>query len=75
MEFVLPGLSDSDTQRTSRSKSPVIAAAQRRRTRRLDEMDLDPPEGPVPDDVIARFSEAVARQAARERLRPRDDAA
>ena len=75
MEFVLPGLNDSDTLRAQRSKSPVIATAQRRRTRRLDEMDLDPPEGPVPADVIAHFSDAVARQAARERGRGRGEAA
>ncbi len=69
MELVLPGPNDADAQRAPRSQSPVIAKAQHRRTRRLDEMDLDPPEGRVPTDVIAHFASALERQAARERRR------
>ncbi len=69
MEMVLPFANDADTLRASRSNSPVIAAAQKRRTRRLDEMDLDPPEGPVPDDIVAKFAQAVERQAKRQRMR------
>ncbi|MGI9539044.1 MAG: hypothetical protein ACR2N6_02710 [Miltoncostaeaceae bacterium] len=69
MEMVLPFANDADTLRTSRSSSPVIAAAQKRRTQRLDEMDLDPPEGRVPDDIVAKFAQAVERQAKRQRLR------
>lgn len=30
--------------------------------RRLAEMDLDPPDGPVPADVLAYFERAVARE-------------
>jgi hypothetical protein len=33
--------------------------------RRLDEMDLDPPPGPVPAEVLAYFEAAVAREELR----------
>ncbi len=33
--------------------------------RRLDEMDLDPPSGPVPAEVLAYFEDAVTRQELR----------
>jgi len=33
--------------------------------RRLAEMDLDPPSGPVPADVLAYFEAAVAREGIR----------
>ncbi len=33
--------------------------------RRLAEMDLDPPSGPVPADVLAYFEAAVAREGSR----------
>jgi hypothetical protein len=36
--------------------------------RRLDEMDLDPPSGPVPAKVLAYFEAAVEREGQR---RPR----
>jgi hypothetical protein len=36
--------------------------------RRLDEMDLDPPSGPVPAEVLAYFEAAVEREGQR---RPR----
>ena len=69
MEIVLPNFGESETLRASRSHSPAIAAAQRRPTRRLEDMDLEPPEGPVPDDVIAHFTDAVRREAEREARR------
>jgi hypothetical protein len=33
--------------------------------RRLDEMDLDPPSGPVPPEVLAYFEAAVTRESLR----------
>jgi hypothetical protein len=33
--------------------------------RRLDEMDLDPPSGPVPAEVLAYFESALAREERR----------
>jgi hypothetical protein len=33
--------------------------------RRLDEMDLDPPSGPVPAEVLAYFEAAVEREGLR----------
>jgi hypothetical protein len=48
---------DEDTQRV-------------RRPPRLRELDLEPPPGPVPADVVAYFEAALARQAERERRRP-----
>ena len=49
---------DGDTLRVFREPPPP----------RLADMDLRPPAGPVPADVIAYFETAVARQAERERL-------
>lgn len=37
----------------------------RRRSPRLAEMDLDPPSGPVPSEVLAYFEAAVAKEALR----------
>jgi hypothetical protein len=48
---------DGDTLRVFREPPP-----------RLADMDLQPPAGPVPAEVIAYFETAVARQAERERL-------
>lgn len=45
---------DEDTQRVAR---PQVA----RPVRRLAEMDLDPPSGPVPSEVLAYFERAVER--------------
>lgn len=47
---------EQDTQRVPRHELPRP---------RLDDLDLDPPEGPVPAEVIARFEAALAREAAR----------
>lgn len=33
--------------------------------RRLNEMDLDPPSGPVPADVLAYFEAAIEREGRR----------
>jgi hypothetical protein len=48
---------DGDTLRVFREPPPP----------RLADMDLQPPAGPVPAEVIAYFETAVARQAERER--------
>jgi hypothetical protein len=46
---------DEDTQRVARPP----AGDERTGTRRLAEMDLDPPSGPVPAEVLAYFERAV----------------
>jgi len=46
---------DEDTQRVARP----VAADEQFPPRRLAEMDLDPPSGPVPADVLAYFERAV----------------
>ena len=46
---------DEDTQRVARP----LAAEEPLAPRRLAEMDLDPPSGPVPADVLAYFERAV----------------
>ena len=46
---------DEDTQRVARP----VAADPQLPPRRLAEMDLDPPSGPVPADVLAYFERAV----------------
>jgi hypothetical protein len=51
--------SDDDTQQVSR---PVPSDSM---PRRLAEMDLDPPSGPVPADVLAYFEAALAREGRR----------
>ena len=50
---------DDDTQQVSR---PAMSD---RMPRRLAEMDLDPPSGPVPADVLAYFEAAVEREGRR----------
>lgn len=52
-------LNDDDTQQVSRRDLSD------RFPRRLSEMDLDPPSGPVPADVLAYFEAAVAREGRR----------
>ena len=52
---------DEDTQRVARPP----AADERSGTRRLAEMDLDPPSGPVPAEVLAYFERAVAGERRR----------
>lgn len=51
---------DGDTLRVFRAPPPP----------RLADMDLQPPTGPVPVEVIAYFESAVAREALREHGRP-----
>ncbi len=46
---------DEDTQRVARPP----ALDDRSGARRLAEMDLDPPSGPVPAEVLAYFERAV----------------
>jgi hypothetical protein len=52
---------DEDTQRVPRPP----AADEQPMTRRLSEMDLDPPSGPVPAEVLAYFEAAVEREGLR----------
>jgi hypothetical protein len=55
---------DDDTQQVARPaglRSPLAP-------RRLAEMDLDPPAGPVPADVLAYFERAVERERGDGRL-------
>ncbi|WP_217921751.1 hypothetical protein [Miltoncostaea oceani] len=52
--------SDDDTLQVSRADLRAPAPS-----RRLAEMDLDPPSGPVPADVLAYFERAVARERGR----------
>ena len=58
---------DADTMRTRRPVQAAPAREPRRSNPRLTDMDLDPPEGPVPPEVIAWFAEAVERRDARGR--------
>jgi hypothetical protein len=53
---------DDDTLQVSRPADLRSPAAP---PRRLAEMDLDPPPGPVPADVLAYFEQAVAREGRR----------
>ena len=53
--------SDEDTEQVARS----ALADGRPSTRRLAEMDLDPPTGPVPAEVLAYFEQALARESSR----------
>jgi hypothetical protein len=50
---------DEDTLQVTRP------AALERPTVRLRDMDLDPPSGPVPSDVLAYFEAAVEREGRR----------
>ena len=52
--------SDSDTLQVNR---PVTNPGVSRR--RLSEMDLDPPSGPVPAEVLAYFEAALEREGRR----------
>ena len=52
---------DEDTQRVARPAAADQFAAPRRRA----EMDLDPPSGPVPAEVLAYFERAVAGERRR----------
>ena len=52
---------DEDTQRVPRPQ----AAEEPSSARRLAEMDLDPPSGPVPAEVLAYFERAVAGERRR----------
>lgn len=59
-------LGDADTLRVARrGLSAPPPDAPPRRTPRLAEMDLDPPSGPVPSEVLAYFEAAVAREGRR----------
>lgn len=60
-------LTDEDTQPVARPAPLIVAERFRAPARRLADMDLDPPEGPVPADVIAYFEAANDRE--RERAR------
>lgn len=54
--------SDDDTLQVTRPAALSPAPPRRR----LAEMDLDPPAGPVPADVLAYFERAVAREGSRQ---------
>jgi len=67
-----PAYAEDDTQRVIRPRldppdleldpePPPI----RSRSPRLADMDLDPPSGPVPSEVLAYFEAAVAKEALR----------
>jgi hypothetical protein len=51
---------DSDTLQVNR---PAMDSGVPRR--RLSEMDLDPPSGPVPAEVVAYFESALEREGRR----------
>ncbi|WP_217915016.1 hypothetical protein [Miltoncostaea marina] len=58
---------DGDTLRVSRpAPAPAPAPARPASPRRLAEMDLDPPPGPVPADVLAYFERAVENERRRQ---------
>jgi hypothetical protein len=63
----LPHSADDDTQQVAR---PAGLGGLAGTARRLAEMDLDPPSGPVPADVLAYFERAVAGEARRRRQAP-----
>jgi len=52
---------DDDTLQVARPALPARSGPRRR----LDEMDLNPPSGPVPAEVLAYFEAAVAREGLR----------
>jgi hypothetical protein len=58
----LPHSADDDTLQVTR---PAGLGDPAGRARRLAEMDLDPPSGPVPADVLAYFERAIAGEARR----------
>ena len=53
---------DADTLQVTR---PADLGGPAGPARRLAEMDLDPPTGPVPADVLAYFERAIAGEARR----------
>ena len=53
---------DEDTQQVAR---PEAADERPSGARRLAEMDLDPPTGPVPAEVLAYFEQALDRERGR----------
>lgn len=53
---------DEDTQRVAR---PPAIDDESFRSPRLADMDLDPPSGPVPAEVLAYFERAVAGERRR----------
>ena len=65
--IVAPLEAEADTMRTHRPAQPAPAREPRRSNLRLADMDLDPPDGPVPAEVIAWFADAVERRDARDR--------
>lgn len=58
----LPHHADDDTLQVARPAGFLGSSGP---ARRLAEMDLDPPSGPVPADVLAYFERAVAGEARR----------
>jgi hypothetical protein len=58
----LPHSADDDTLQVAR---PADLGGLAGSARRLAEMDLDPPAGPVPADVLAYFERAVEGEARR----------
>jgi len=54
--------SDDDTLQVTRPAAFTVSAGP---PRRLAEMDLDPPSGPVPADVLAYFERALDRERGR----------
>ena len=58
-------IADEDTQAVARPAPRLVAERFRAPARRLADMELDPPEGPVPSEVIAYFEAAVDRERAR----------
>jgi hypothetical protein len=58
-------ISDEDTQAVPRPAPRIVAERFRAPARRLADMDLDPPEGRVPSEVIAYFEAALDRERAR----------
>jgi hypothetical protein len=67
-----PAYAEDDTQRVVRPALPTPdleaepePVPLRRRSPRLAEMDLEPPSGPVPSEVLAYFEAALAKEALR----------
>ena len=59
---------EDDTLQVARpALSPSEPDVTARRSPRLAEMDLDPPSGPVPSEVLAYFEAALAREGERRR--------
>lgn len=60
-------LTDGDTARVVRTALALPTPRPVRPRQRLADMDLDPPNGPVPDSVIEYFEQALERGSARRR--------